>query len=106
MRPPRSRQPQQRRGVLYTLRRCLGLICLALGVAGVILPIIPGWPFLIPAIALLGTRDPAVRYLHLLLRRTLRYLRTTRVPFLRNLGVRLSDEYLRTKHQFRRLRYR
>ena len=92
--------------MLRVLRRGLGLTFLAIGVAGVILPILPGWPFLIPAIALLGPRDPALRYMHLLLRRTLRYLRTARHPFLRNLGGRLSDEYLRTKQQFRKLRYR
>lgn len=92
--------------MLHSLRRGVGLICLAIGIAGIILPILPGWPFLIPAIALLGPRDPAIRHAHLLLRRTLRYLRTARHPFLRNLGERLSDEYLRTKQQFRRLRHR
>jgi len=39
---------------------------------GLLLPILPGWPFIIPAVVLLGRRDRVVRLCHLLVRATLR----------------------------------
>jgi uncharacterized membrane protein YbaN (DUF454 family) len=35
-------------------KRCLAYICLIVGVAGVVLPVIPGIPFLIVGVRLLG----------------------------------------------------
>lgn len=83
--------------VIGSLRRILGVCCLILGVLGCVLPIIPGWPFLIPAIVLLGRRDPWLRRSHLLLRRALRRLRRAEHPLLGGLGRRLSSEYVRSK---------
>jgi hypothetical protein len=78
-------------------RRIVGIICLIIGIAGFVLPILPGWPFIIPAILLLGRRDPWLRKLHLLMRHQLRGLRRSRHAVLRGLGLRLSTEYLRSK---------
>lgn len=75
-------------------RRALGFFFLGLGVAGAILPIIPGWPGLFVAVMLLGRRDPALRRMHLLGRRGLRRLRTARTPRLRRLGRWLSGQYV------------
>lgn len=83
--------------LIGSLRRILGVCCLILGVLGCVLPIIPGWPFLIPAIVLLGRRDPWLRRCHLLLRRTLRRMRRAEHPLLGGLGRRLSSEYVRSK---------
>lgn len=88
-------QPLLRSAVF--LRRPIGVICLIIGVLGWILPILPGWPFIIPAVALLGRRDPMIRYPHLWLRRALRRMRRARQNWVRNLGVRGSTEYVRIR---------
>jgi hypothetical protein len=79
------------------IRRIVGLICLLIGLLGLLLPILPGWPFIIPAIVLLGRRDRALRLLHTIVRRALRFLRRHPVPSLRQFGQRLSSEYVRFK---------
>lgn len=73
-----------------TARRSLGLICLALGVTGGILPIIPGLPFLVVGARLLGPRDPLLRRLRVSGRRSLRYMRRAKQPFLQRIGMRLT----------------
>lgn len=84
------------RGAVF-LRRPVGIVCLIIGVLGWILPILPGWPFIIPAVALLGRRDPMIRLPHIWLRRALRRMRRARVRWVRNLGVRGSSEYVRAR---------
>lgn len=42
-------------------RTALGYVLLVAGVAGVLLPIIPGTPFLIAAVAVLGSDHPVIR---------------------------------------------
>ena len=42
-------------------RTALGYALLVVGVAGVLLPIIPGTPFLIAAVAVLGSDHPVIR---------------------------------------------
>ena len=79
------------------LRRPIGIICLVIGIIGWIFPILPGWPFIIPAIALLGRRDRTLRRMHLMLRHILRGMRRARQRWLRNLGIRGSIEYVRVK---------
>lgn len=83
------------------LRRPLGWACLVIALLGFVFPVIPGWPFIVPAILLLGRRDRTLRLAHLFLRRTLRAMRTSRIPWLRLLGLRLSAEYLRSRHALR-----
>src|SRR5919205_551340 len=83
--------------LLNGLRRIVGIFLLFLSILGAILPIIPAWPFIVPAILLLGRRDRLLRYTHLLLRQALRRLRRARTPLLRHIGVRGSREYVRTK---------
>ncbi|MFO7166576.1 MAG: hypothetical protein DIU80_000965 [Chloroflexota bacterium] len=82
---------------LLVLRRLTGLVLLAIGVLGLLLPILPGWPFIIPAVVLLGRRNRIVRMLHLMMRYTLRALRRSRSARLRALGWRLSSEYVRAR---------
>lgn len=77
------------------LRRLLGLVCLILAFIGFVLPIIPGWPFIVPAVILLGRRDPLLRWMNLTVRRALRWLRRSERPLLHMIGMRLSLEYAR-----------
>ncbi|NTV65639.1 MAG: hypothetical protein HGA65_19190 [Oscillochloris sp.] len=88
-------------GSLHLARRVLGFCFLGIGIAGVLLPIIPGWPGFFVAIILLGRRDPALRRLHLVGRRILRRLRTARTPHLRRLGRWLSDQYVGMRRSMR-----
>ncbi|MFL5801233.1 MAG: hypothetical protein ACJ8CR_05765 [Roseiflexaceae bacterium] len=76
-------------------RRSLGLFCLAIGVAGVLLPILPGWPLLLASGRLLGRRDPLLRRLLLTGRRGVRRLRQARHPLLRHAGARLLSPWRR-----------
>ncbi|MEI8306035.1 MAG: hypothetical protein WCF99_03105 [Chloroflexales bacterium] len=76
------------------VRRTLGFLALGVGIAGILLPIIPGWPGFVVAIVLLGRRDPALRHLHVFGRRTLRAMRRSRVRQMRRLGHWLSAHYV------------
>jgi hypothetical protein len=81
--------PPRRQG----LRRSLALLCLLLGVAGCILPIIPGLPFLVAAARLLGPRDRLVRSVSVVGHRRLRGLRASRRPLLRRAGLSLAPHW-------------
>jgi hypothetical protein len=76
-------------------RRSLGLLFLALGVAGVQLPIQPGWPFLVISGRMLGPRDPLLRRMVIAGHRSLRGLRGARLPLLRRAGARLMPHWRR-----------
>lgn len=81
--------------IITLFKRILGIICLLIALAGFILPIIPGWPFIVPAVLLLGRRDPLLRWLNMTLRHGLRVMRRSQQPLVRMLGLRLSTEYAR-----------
>lgn len=76
-------------------RRILGLLFLLFALLGFVLPIIPGWPFIVPAVLLLGRRDRSLRLLNVLVRHSLRKLRRSQTPWVQQIGVRLSTEYTR-----------
>ena len=76
------------------LRQGLGFFFLFIWALGVILPVIPGWPALIFAIALLGRRNKALRLMHLYGRLTLRWMRRHPVPQVRPVGRWLSGKYI------------
>ena len=46
---------------MVRLREAAGLVFLSTGVVGFVLPVIPGVPFLLAAVALLGPSHPRVR---------------------------------------------
>jgi hypothetical protein len=75
------------------LRRSLALACLLLGLAGCLLPIIPGLPFMIAAARLLGPRDPMIRRANVAGSRGLRALRGSRVRLLRRAGAGLTPHW-------------
>lgn len=47
----------------HAARFALGVILVLLGIAGLLLPIVPGWAFLIPGLVLLADYLPPVRRL-------------------------------------------
>lgn len=47
----------------HAFRFSLGIFLVVLGIIGWILPIVPGWPFLIPGLIILGDYIPAVKRL-------------------------------------------
>jgi len=79
--------------ILALARRSVGLCCLVLGVAGVLLPILPGWPFLLASGRILGRRDPLLRRMLLAGRRGVRRLRRARHPLLRRAGAQLLSPW-------------
>ncbi|MEN9936523.1 MAG: hypothetical protein RLZZ387_3102 [Chloroflexota bacterium] len=82
---------------LAILRRVVGVTLFIIGVLGLLLPILPGWPLIIPAVVLLGRRDKIIRHTHLIVRHALRFMRRSEQTWLRRIGMRLSLEYVRTR---------
>lgn len=84
--------------VLMLIRRIIGVICLIIGVIGLLMPVMPGWPFIIPGIALLGSRDPLLRYVHLAIIRLLKFIKSRQTPWIRRNGERLFVAYKHTRN--------
>lgn len=78
-----------------SVRRLLGVGCLVLGVAGCILPILPGLPFLLVGGRLLGPRDPLLRRSIGVCHRILRRLRASGRPALRGIATWLVPHWRR-----------
>ena len=83
--------------MLMLLRRIIGALFLIIGIIGLIMPILPGWPFLIPGIALLGSRGPWLRFIHLGIIRLLEFIKSRRAPWIRQNGERLFVAYKQTR---------
>ena len=83
--------------MLMLIRRIIGGFFLLLGIIGLIMPILPGWPFLVPGIALLGSRDPWLRFIHLGIIRLLKFIKSRRTPWIRQSGERLFVAYKQTR---------
>lgn len=49
--------------IRHTARIALGVFLVLLGIAGLILPVMPGWIFLIPGLLILGDYCPPIRRL-------------------------------------------
>lgn len=43
------------------MRISIAIFCLAVGVLGIVLPILPGWPFFFVALAILTTLSPRLK---------------------------------------------
>ncbi len=57
------------------LRICTGVLLVLIGVAGLALPVMPGWLFVIPGLVMLSSDVPAVRRRVRLLERRFPWLR-------------------------------
>ena len=75
-------------------RMVIGWVCLIIGLLGIILPIIPGVPFLIVGLALLSTEHRWVRSLLVWTKRKLGpwWPRKLRIPPLRRRWTRRDDK--------------
>jgi len=76
-----------------TLRRTLAFFCIVLGVAGCILPVMPGLPFFILGGRLLGPRDRLLRRAIVGGRWQLRRMRSARQPLVRRAGLHLTPHW-------------
>jgi hypothetical protein len=52
---------RQVKGMWGTIRNVVGVVLFSLGVAGLLLPVLPGTPLLLAGMALLGAKHPWVR---------------------------------------------
>lgn len=93
-------------GLVYQVRMVCGWCLILLGIAGCILPIIPGLPLLALGIALVGRRHPTIRWWSVNLRRTPRNWARSRQPWLRSLGRRLVETERTTLRQLRSITQR
>lgn len=66
------------------------MVCLGLAMLGAVLPLVPGWPFGLLALGLLGARDPWLRRTVLCGRHLLRQLRRVRQPHIRRAAFAAS----------------
>jgi hypothetical protein len=73
-----------KRTILMVLRIMLALILIAVGLFGLIFPIMPGWIFLIPGLVLLSREFFSV-------------CRESRIPIIRETACRLSDKINKSK---------
>ena len=98
---PAENQAESRRGFWRKLvdkspllRMVVGWVCLIIGLLGIILPIIPGIPFLIVGLALLSTEHRWVRSLLIWTKRKLGrwWPRKIQIPPLRRRSSRRDDE--------------
>jgi hypothetical protein len=80
-------------GSARSLRRAIACVCIGLGIAGCLLPIMPGLPFFVLGGRLLGPRDRVLRHAIVGGRRGLRRLRRARQPLLRRAGHRLTPHW-------------
>ena len=88
------------------LRPVIGWLCLALGVLGIILPILQGIVFLMIGAALIGPRHPVIRKTRIGYKRLLRRMVRSPRPVVRWLGRRGQDALFLLHRKIRSLRTR
>ena len=79
--------------MLMLIRRIIGAVFLIIGIIGLFIPIIPVYLSIIPGIALLGSRDPSLRFIHLGIIWLLRFIKARKTPWIRQSGERLFGGY-------------
>ena len=83
-------------------RSIIGWVCIIIGVLGVIMPVIPGMPLLIPGIALVGRRTWLIRWSAVQIKRLLRRYAPLHIPLVGPVG----RWALRAQHEVSRQRRR
>ena len=62
------------------LRIATGVVLILVGIVGLILPVMPGWVFIFPGVAMLAPRTPLGRWLRKQARRLRTWLASRRSP--------------------------
>ncbi len=76
-----------------TIRRIIGWSVLALGIVGVVIPILPGFPFVVLAVFLIGPHDPLLRRFGILIHLLLRRWSQAKHPKMRQVGMYIRNLY-------------
>ena len=84
------------------LRPGLGWLCLALGVLGIIFPLLPGIPILLVGVALVGRRNWVLRWASVQEKRLLRRLARHPAPMVREAGRWLARQQRQLTSRLRR----
>ena len=84
------------------LRPSLGWLCLALGVLGIIFPLLPGIPFLLAGVALVGRRNWLLRWASIHEKRLLRRWSNHPTPMVRQAGRWLARQQRHVASRLRR----
>jgi hypothetical protein len=90
--------------ILLALRAVLGWFSIALGVLGSIFPVIPGLPFLILGVYLVGHRNRVLRWSRVHIRLIIRWASRSRIPWLRWAGCTTRRVQHETMQYMRRWR--
>ena len=84
------------------LRPSLGWLCLAVGVLGIIFPLLPGIPILLLGVALVGPRNWVLRWASVQEKRLLRRLARHPAPMVRETGSWLARQQRQLTSHLRR----
>jgi hypothetical protein len=84
------------------LRPGLGWLCLAVGMLGMILPVLPGIPILLLGVALVGRRNRLLRWAGIQEKRLLRHWSRHPAPLMRGTGRWLLRQRRQIANQLRR----
>lgn len=94
------------RQVWTTMRPILGWICIALGVVGFILPVLQGTLFMAIGVALVGRRNPTLRWMRVHLKLILRHWANIPYPIIGKPGLLALRAQQNISRQGRSLRLR
>ncbi len=86
------------------IRRGVGWLSIIIGVLGSIFPVIPGLPFLLIGVHLVGHRDRKLRWLRTHIKLMLRHVSRSRIPAVRYTGKwarRIQYQTLKQMRQWR-----
>ncbi len=87
------RRHVQQRQQRTAIRRLLGWSVLALGFIGVLIPILPGFPFVVLGVFLIGPHDPLLRRLGVLIHLLIRRWSQAKHPKVRQVGQFIRSLY-------------
>lgn len=92
-----------RRKMWVFFRPIIGWLCIGLGIAGLVLPILQGWFFLMVGSAILGRRNRQLRWFAVHTKLVLRYWANLPIPMLSTPGkwaLRVQKEFSCKRRRF------
>jgi hypothetical protein len=88
--------------IWQALRPSLGWLCMAVGALGMIFPLLPGIPFLLVGVALVGRRNWVLRWVSVQEKRVLRRWARHPAPIVRGVGRWLARRQWHVTNRLRR----